>query len=45
MVINMKLAFTNVPSRHNSSYVNQKLLKFNRVITVRFSIIYCLNLS
>ena len=32
MVANMKLAFTNVPSRHNSAYIIQKQFKFKRVV-------------
>ena len=32
MVANMKLAFTNVPFRHDLVYVIQKWLKFKRVV-------------
>ena len=32
MVENMKLAFRNVPFRHNSAYIIQKGLKFKRVV-------------
>ena len=39
MVTNMKLAFTNVPLRHNSACVIQKWLRFKRVITVRLAYI------
>ena len=35
----MKLAFTNVPFRHNSACVIQKWLKFKRVIIVRLAYI------
>ena len=36
MVANMKLAFANVPFRHNSACVMiKKWLRFKRVITVR----------
>ena len=36
MVANMKLAFANVPFRHNSACVmTKKWLRFKRVITVR----------
>ena len=34
---NMKLAFTNVPFRHNSPCVIQKWLRFKRVITFRLA--------
>ena len=37
MVTNMKLAFTNVPFRHNLACVTQKWLRFKRVITVRLA--------
>ena len=38
MVTNMKLAFTNVPFRHNSACVVSKWLKFTKlVITVRLT--------
>ena len=36
---NMKLAFKNVPFRHNSAFVIQKWLRFKRVITVRLAYI------
>ena len=40
MVANMKLAFTNVPFRHNSACVMiKKWLKFKSVITVRLTYI------
>ena len=33
----MKLAFTNVPFRHNSSCVIQKWLRFKRAMTIRLA--------
>ena len=39
MVTNMKLAFTNVPFRHNSACVIQKWLWLKKVITVRLAYI------
>ena len=39
MVVNMKLAFTNVPFRRNSAYIVQKWLRFKRVIIVRLAFI------
>ena len=35
----MKLAFTNVPFRHNSACVIQKLLRIKRIIIVRLEYI------
>ena len=35
----MKLAFTNVPFRHNSACVIQKWLKYRRAITLRLGYI------
>ena len=39
IVTNMKLAYTNVPFRHNPACVIQKWLRFKRVITVRLAYI------
>ena len=39
MVANMKLVFTNVPSRHNSAQVIQKRLKFKSVV-ITFRLAY-----
>ena len=39
MVANMKLAFTNMPSRHNSAQVIQERLKFKRVV-ITFRLAY-----
>ena len=39
MVTNMKLAFTNVPFRHNSACIIQKLLRIKRIIIVRLAYI------
>ena len=39
MVTYMKLAFTNVPVRHNSVSIIQKWLRFKRVIIVRLAYI------
>ena len=42
MVTNTKLAFINVPFRHNSACVIHKWLKFKRVVTVKLAYIYFL---
>ena len=39
MVTNMKLAFTNLPFRHNSTCIIQRWLRFKKVITVRLACI------
>ena len=39
MVTNMKLAFTNVPFRHNSACIIQKLLRIKKIIIVRLAYI------
>ena len=44
MVANMKLVFTNVPSRHNSAQVIQKRLKFKRVV-ITFKLAYVSSLG
>ena len=40
MVTNIKLAFTNLPFRHNSTCVIQKWLRFKRVIMVTLALIF-----